>query len=104
MAGKRGAPLGNQNNKKAKLWEQALKRALARLGGTVDKGLDILASKMVNAANNGDEAAAMIVIEKIADRIDGKPVAVQEISGPDGEPVAAAITFVGVSSDGRRPG
>lgn len=71
-----GAPVGNQNARKAKIWEQALKRALARYSGsTVDAGLDLLASRVVKAAieNEDDQAAAMIA-EKIGDRLDGKPV------------------------------
>ena len=75
------AQIGNKNVKRGKIWEQALKRALARYSGeTVDKGLDMLANKMIRAAMEGDEAASMAIIERIADRMDGKPVAIQEIS------------------------
>lgn len=96
-----GAPIGNQNAKKAKIWEQALKRALCRYaGGTVDQGLDRLADRMIKAAAEGDEAAAMLVIERIADRLDGKPVAIQEVSGPDGEAIPITqIALVAMSND-----
>lgn len=77
-----GAPVGNKNARKAKIWEQALKRALARyVSGTVDEGLDRLADRMVKAAMEADEAAATQIIERIGDRMDGKPA--QAIVGDD---------------------
>lgn len=78
-----GAPLGNQNGRKAKIWEQAIKRALARYSGsTVDAGLDLLADRLVKAAiTHEDDAAAAQIMEKIGDRLDGKPA--QAIVGGD---------------------
>ena len=68
------AAVGNQYARKAKIWEQALKRALARYSGeSVDAGLDLLATRMVKAAAEGDEASFHHIVERIADRIDGKP-------------------------------
>jgi hypothetical protein len=84
-----GGQPGNQNGRKGKIWEQALKRALARYSGsTVDAGLDRLADQMVKAADSGD-AFAWQIIEKIADRLDGKPSQGMELSGPDGGPIVA---------------
>lgn len=78
------APVGNQNARKAKVWEQALKRALARYSGeSVDAGLDKLADRMVKAAAEGDDAAWHTIIEKIGDRLDGKPA--QALVGGDEE-------------------
>jgi hypothetical protein len=93
-----GAPLGNQNGRKAKIWEQAIKRALARYSGsTVDAGLDLLATRMVKAAiEHGDDTAAAMIAEKIGDRLDGKP-AQAIIGGEDGDnpvQVAAVVRFV----------
>jgi predicted NBD/HSP70 family sugar kinase len=69
----RGAQPGNQNGRKGRIWSEALKRALARYSGsTVDAGLDRLADKMVKAADEGDKEAYQI-IEKIGDRLEGKP-------------------------------
>lgn len=80
MAG--GAPIGNQNAKKAKLWEQALKRALARISNaTVDAGLDKCADKLVSAAVEGEQWA----LREIGDRIDGKSV--QVIGGDPDQPL-----------------
>lgn len=67
MAG--GAPKGNKNGAKAKRWEEALRRALSRLGGSVDLGLDPIADTVVKAAGEGDLEA----IREIACRLDGKP-------------------------------
>jgi hypothetical protein len=72
------APEGNQNAKKAKIWEQALKRALARkANSTVDNGLDILADKVVDAAASGEPWA----LKEVGERMDGKPTTV--IAGDD---------------------
>jgi hypothetical protein len=63
------APIGNKNAQKAKLYEQALKRALARATGqTVDAGLDRVAEQAVKAAFAGEKWA----IEHVSDRLDGK--------------------------------
>ena len=83
------APVGNQFARKAKIWEQALKRALARYSGeSVDAGLDRLADRMVRAAiETDDHSAAAMIAEKIGDRLDGKPA--QSIGGdPDLAPIA----------------
>ena len=79
-----GAPLGNQNARKAKIWQQAIKRALARMAdSTVDVGLDRLADKLVSAAVEGEQWA---VIE-IGNRIDGRPAQALTVSGEDGGPL-----------------
>lgn len=81
-----GAQPGNQNARKAKLWEQALKRALARAAGsTVDAGLDKIADKVVAQAMNGDKDAW----DEIAVRIDGKPA--QAIIGGDEDDPAIQV-------------
>jgi hypothetical protein len=63
------APKGNKFAAKKGLWENAIKRALARASGTVDAGLDKLADKVVSAAANGDQWA----LAEVANRLDGKP-------------------------------
>lgn len=75
------APLGNKNGAKAKIWEQAIKRALARrVSGTIDKGLDELADKLVEQAANGDQWALL----EVGNRMDGKAAQAVMIDG-DGE-------------------
>lgn len=81
MATSGGQP-GNQNARRAKLWEQALKRALARASNeTVDAGLDKIADKVVAQAIEGNRFA----IDEIAVRIDGKPPQ-PLIGGDDDDP------------------
>lgn len=75
------APLGNQNAKKAKRWQKAIERALARASNSdIDAGLDKAADKLVQAASEGDQWA----LKELGDRIDGK--AVQPIAGDDDSP------------------
>ncbi len=82
------APLGNQNAKKAKVWTEAIKRALARYSGeSVDAGLDILATRMVKAAAEGDEEAFAAITEKIGDRLEGKPAQSVTVGGDEENPV-----------------
>lgn len=63
------APAGNQNAKKPKDFESALRRALARSGESVAGGLDTVADKLVAAAGLGEQWA----VREVADRLDGKP-------------------------------
>jgi len=88
-----GAPLGNQNARRGRIWSEAIRRALARYSGsTVEAGLDKLADKLVAAADAGDKEAYQIM-EKIGDRMEGK--AAQPLVGDDDHPpIRAAIVFV----------
>jgi hypothetical protein len=75
------AGFGNQNAKKAKIWEQALKRALARWSGeTVHAGLDKIADTVVRAAGAGD----MWAIKEIGDRVDGRAAQSSEVTVHEG--------------------
>ncbi len=90
------APLGNQFAKKAKAWESAIKRALARYSGdSVEAGLDRLADRMVKAAIEGeDDHACAMIAEKIGDRLDGKPAQSLIHTGDDeGGPVKQSIEY-----------
>lgn len=79
-----GAPIGNQNAKNAKLFQQALKRALARKTSTnVDAGLDKGAEKLVDAFFAGEQWA----IKEVADRIDGKPAQQMTVAGDPDNPL-----------------
>lgn len=81
-----GAPLGNQNAAKAKRWQKALERALARASSSdVDAGLDKVADRVVKAATEETGPDAREAWKEIGDRIDGK--AAQEITGKDGGPL-----------------
>lgn len=78
-----GGQLGNQNAKKAKIWEQAIKRALSRASGSIDSGLDTLADKLVAAAQNGDQWALI----EVGNRLDGKPAQAIVGGDEDSEPI-----------------
>ena len=68
-----GAPVGNQNAAKGKMFEGALKRALARNDGSLNK----IADELVSKAITGEQWA----VQMVADRLDGK--AKQQIVGGD---------------------
>lgn len=77
------APLGNQNAKKAKLFEGALKKALARDAGTVDDGLAKVADALVRAGVAGEQWA----VKEIGDRLDGKAPQGVTVSGDEDNPL-----------------
>jgi hypothetical protein len=64
--------------------KSAIERALARFGGTVDKGLDKITDQLVAAAAEGEQWA----MQMIADRLDGKPHAFVEMAVTDDRPQA----------------
>ena len=82
-----GAPLGNTNSAKAKPWQKALERALARHGGDVDSGLNPLAEKVLKLALDGDKDAW----QEIANRLDGKPAQQLIHSGDSESPLTITI-------------
>lgn len=83
-----GAPKGNTNAVKGNEWHLAIKRALARRGeGDYRKGLDKLAEKVVDAAEEGDSKAW----QDIADRFDGKPKQAVELSENPENPIGMAL-------------
>ena len=83
-----GAPVGNQNAARAKVWQAAILRALdKRCGGDRIKALDALAENLLAQCETGDLAA----LKELGDRLDGKPA--QTIGGdPDGAPIAQNLT------------
>lgn len=97
-----GAPVGNQNAKKAKRWQDALVKALARYSNVEAKieagqALDKVAEMVVMKALGGDKDA----IAEIGNRLDGKPA--QAIIGGDEDDPAirtvARIELVNLGSD-----
>ena len=83
-----GAPKGNQNNKKGRLFYEQLRKELVQ----EDKvKLRKIANKLVQAAEEGEAWA----IKEIIDRVDGKAIQSTEISGVDGDAIELkAIEFV----------
>lgn len=74
---KGGAPTGNQNGKKGKLFYDALRVALVQEDR---KSLRKITDKLVKAAEEGDAWA----VKEIMDRMDGKPVNTTELSNTEG--------------------
>jgi hypothetical protein len=77
---KGGAPVGNQNGKKGKLFYNQLRVALVQEDS---RRLRTIADKLVKAAEQGEPWA----VKEIMDRVDGKAVQSTEISGIDGEAI-----------------
>jgi len=72
-----------------KFWSAALQRAVKResAGKGSEQWLDVIAARVVKAAADGD----MVAAKEIGDRLDGKPVARNEVSGPDGGDIPVGI-------------
>lgn len=73
MAGKRGAPFGNQNSVKNKPWSDAIKRALAkRAKGALSQkeALDDLAEKFLCSVESGE--SGIPGWREFGDRFEGK--------------------------------
>lgn len=64
-----GAPSDNQNAREGRRWREAIRRALSRAAGDIDRGLDRIADRLVARAATGDAWA----IDHLAERMDGKP-------------------------------
>lgn len=80
----RGAPEGNQNAKKGKLFHDELRKALIQDDlRRLRAGIEVLMDK----AAEGDRFA----IELIRDTMDGKPKQQMEVSGEDGAPLTVQI-------------
>lgn len=81
-----GAPIGNQNAAKAKIWHGAIMRALRkRSRSDALEALDELAEKLLEKVAEGDLPA----LKEFGDRLDGKPA--QAITGPGDGPVEISV-------------
>jgi len=79
---KGGAPLGNKNATKNRVWADAVRRACLR-GDTLNE----LADALIREALDGD----MTAMREIGDRLDGKSV--QAITNEEGGPVELVVTW-----------
>ena len=64
------AAQGNEYAREGRRWREAIRRALARAQGDIDRGLDRIADRVVAAATAGSPWA----VEHVAERMDGKSV------------------------------
>lgn len=81
MAG--GAPLGNKNGAKSRLFEQALIRAIKQRDLELGEGETLrgIAEALLDKCKTAD----MQAIKELGDRLDGKPA--QTIAGDDENPL-----------------
>ena len=95
-----GAPQGNQNAAKAKIWHAAVMRALRKRSKTEQlEALDELAEKFLDAVAAGDLQA----FKELGDRLDGKPKQQIEATGLDNGPIEQKLTveFVNAGADSK---
>jgi len=85
-----GAPIGNRNAAKAKIWSAAITRALDRRQPADQriKAIDELADKLLDQCFGGDLAA----LKELGDRLEGKPA--QAISGDPDNPIRTLSEIV----------
>lgn len=92
-----GAPEGNTNAAKGRLWHEAIRRAIARkAAGNLNNGLDNLADKLVSAADSGEQWAIL----EIGNRLDGKPAQAVMLGSDAENPVTFnhTVEFIGSSA------
>ena len=90
MAG-RGAPLGNRNGAKNKVWSDAIRRAIARKDAGEPQRLNRLADALLRKCEDGDVSA----LKEFGDRIEGKVPQAIEGTGENGElEVSLTVTYV----------
>jgi hypothetical protein len=77
-----GAPVGNRNAAKAKVWSAAIQRALDRRVSERGKAIDDLADKLLDLCLEGDLAA----LKEFGDRMDGKPAQSVTVAGDEDAP------------------
>ena len=88
--GKAGAPVGNTNAAKAKIWQQAIHRHLAKR----PKDLEDAAMALFEAAKSGDVSA----MKEIGDRLDGKVT--QPVGGDPDAPLVSKVIYEVVGTSG----
>lgn len=93
-----GAPIGNKNAAKAKVWHAAIMRALERRQPADQriKAIDELADRLLDLVSTGDLAA----LKEFGDRMDGKAHQSVGVAGDeDGNPIQVSeIVIRGVSA------
>ena len=83
-----GAPEGNTNHTKGRLWNQAIKRALRKRSKTDQlEALDELADKLLSACDQGELTA----LKELGDRLDGKAAQSVAVSGDENNPLVTKI-------------
>lgn len=77
-----GAPVGNQNGAKAKVWTAAIERALAKRSALERKeAIEEIANALIDKCLDGD----MTAIREFGDRMEGRPT--QTVAGDPENPL-----------------
>jgi hypothetical protein len=79
-----GAPVGNQNAAKSRVFSDALRRAIAQDDG---KRIRDAAEKMLDLAAQGEPWA----VREVFDRLEGKPAQGVTVSGDEDNPINHSI-------------
>jgi hypothetical protein len=88
-----GGQPGNTNSSKInRLFAETIKRIDKQSEGEYNRAI---AQALIDKAMSGDMAA----IKEYADRVDGKSVATQELTGPDGSDLPSGIGILFVKPD-----
>jgi hypothetical protein len=88
-----GAPAGNTNsNKNNRIWANTIRKLAVQEDY---KRIHAIAEKLYEKAIEGDLGA----IKEVGDRLDGKAVATQELTGADGKDLPSGIGIVFVKPD-----
>ena len=88
---------GNLNAKKGRLFYEQLRKVLIQDDALK---LRLIATKLVEAAEEGEAWA----VREVIDRIDGKAIQATEISGPDGAEIVKGIGIVFVDGHANNEG
>jgi len=89
-----GAPVGNTNAAKAKVWADAIRYVLAEAerGDNPKLTLRSLARELVQKAAEGDLPA----LKELGDRLDGKPAQAVAVTREDGGAVEMSLKVTGI--------
>ena len=88
-----GAPFGNTNsNKNNRIWANTIRKLAIQEDY---KRIHVIAEKLFEKAAEGDLGA----MKEVGDRLDGKSVATQELTGPDGSNLPSGIGILFVKPD-----
>lgn len=89
-----GAPEGNENARKGKMFYDQLRKVLVQNDSLK---LRMISEKLVDAAIQGEAWA----VKEVMDRMDGKPVATQEITGAEGAPLLKGVEISFIEPNAR---
>jgi len=88
-----GAPVGNTNsNKNNRIWANTIRKLAVQEDY---KRIHVIAEKLFEKAAEGDLGA----MKEVGDRLDGKAIATQELTGPDGSNLPSGIGILFVKPD-----